>query len=97
MNAIVTLKSLETIKTTDFIFSLIEKEFDKWYFHNSKYNQNIKLVYYGNCEQKALATKKNAILEAIEWIKYYMEDEQIDFMFWDKIKKLVDFEGAFEI
>ena len=97
MSAFITVKSLESVKTTDFIFSLIEKEFDKWFSHNSKNNQNIRLVYSGSCEQKALATKKGAILEAIEWIKYHMEDEKVDFMTWEQIKKEVDFEGAFEI
>ena len=97
MSAFITLKSLEAVKITDFIFGLIEKEFDKWFNHNSKNNKNIFLVYKGSCEQKALSTKKGAILEAIEWIADYMEDEELEFMTWEQIKKQVDFEGAFEI
>ena len=97
MIAIITLKSLETVKTTDFIFWLIEKEFDKWFNHNSENNKDISLVYEGNCEQEALATKKGAILGAIEWIAAYMEEEGFDFMTWQQIKKQIDFEVAFEI
>ena len=97
MIAIITLKSLETVKTTDFIFGLIEKEFDKWFNHNSENNKDISLVYEGSCEQEALATKKGAILGAIEWIAAYMEEEGFDFMTWQQIKKQIDFEVAFEI
>ena len=42
MSAFITVKSLELVKTTDFIFSLIEKEFDKWFSHNSKNNPHPK-------------------------------------------------------
>ena len=97
INAFITLKSLETVKTTDLIFGLIETEFDEWFDYYSENNRDIELVYKGSCEQEPLATKKGAILYAIELISYYMEEEDINYMTWEQIKKQVDFEGAFEI
>ena len=97
MSAIITLKSLVNVKVTDFIFTYIENKFWKWFNHNSKNNRDIKLVYFGSSEQRNLATVKGAILEAIEYIQFHMEDEGVEFMTLSQIEKEVDYEGAFEI
>ena len=97
MNAIITLKSLEAVKTTDFIFTYVENKFNSWFNHNVKNNSNIRLVYFGSSEQKNLATKKGAILQAIEYIAFHMEDENLDFITLQQIEKQIDYEGAFEI
>lgn len=96
MNAIITLKSLESVKTTDFIFTYLEKKFWAWFNHNSKNNRDIKLVYFGSSEQRNLANVKGAIMEAIEYIQCYMEDEELEVMPFNHIEK-VDYEGAFSI
>jgi CRISPR/Cas system-associated protein Csx1 len=96
MKAIITLKSLKSVKTTDFIFIYIENKFNSWFSHNVKNNSNIRLAYFGSGEQKNFAVKKGAILQAIEYIALHMEDENLEFITLYQIEK-IDYEVAFEI